>query len=408
MASPRLGPQIIPNGGVTSARGFRAGAAEAGIKEGPPRLDVAIVVADGPCVARGVFTQCQVVAAPVVVSRERLAARAGAQGIILNSGNANACTGEQGLADAREMADLAAARFGVDASQMLVASTGVIGVPLPMDRVRSGIQRVRPTIDGGAEAARAILTTDLVPKEFAVHVEIGRQQVTIGGMAKGSGMIHPNMATMLAVVTTDAALEPSFAGQALHRATERSFNQISVDRDTSTNDTLVLLARGAAGLPPIRGDTPESQTFAEALELVCIHLARMVARDGEGATRLIEVVVRGATTEMDAREVARAIVSSNLVKAAIYGCDPNWGRIMAAIGNSGVPIDPGTIDVAVGGHQVAAGGAAVPFDPSQVRDAMAKEEVRIAVALNRGVAEGSAWGCDLTEGYVRINAEYTT
>lgn len=397
----------IPGGGVTAARGFRAGAAQAGIKEGSARLDLAVVVADGPCVAAGTFTRCQVVAAPVIVSRERLASGR-AQGIILNSGNANACTGQPGLAAARKMADLASARVGVDPSLMLVASTGVIGVPLPMERIRSAVQHLQPTVDGGAEAARAILTTDLVPKEFAVRAEIGGRRVTIGGMAKGSGMIHPNMATMLAVVATDAPLDGAYARQALHRATDRSFNQISVDGDTSTNDTLVLFANGAAGGDTIREGTREASAFSEALDLVCIQLARMVARDGEGATRLIEVVVRAAPSPADARAVARAIVSSNLVKAAVYGCDPNWGRIMMAIGNAGVAIDPGLVHVSIGEHQVAEAGAAIPFDAEKVRDAMAREEVRIGVDLHQGPGEGCAWGCDLTEGYVKINAEYTT
>jgi len=397
----------IPDGGVTSARGFRAAAASAGIRDGGQRLDVAVVVADRPCVTHGLFTRCRVVAAPVIVSRERLAGGR-AQGIVINSGNANACTGERGLADAREMAALAAAQVGVDNEMMLVASTGVIGVPLPMDRVRGAISQLRPSAEGGHDAARAIMTTDLMRKEIAVAVEIGGRRVTIGGMAKGSGMIHPNMGTMLAVLTTDATLDVQLARTALQAAADRSFNQISVDRDTSTNDSLVLFASGEADAGSIGAGSAQATEFSYALEAACVELARMVARDGEGATRLIEVTVSGAASAGDARRIAREVVSSNLVKAAVYGRDPNWGRILAAVGNAGVPIDPNGIDVSIGGHRVAAGGAAVAFDARAVSAAMGADEVHIDVSLNRGDRIGRAWGCDLTEGYVKINAEYTT
>lgn len=394
-------------GGVTASRGFRAGASAAGIKEGTDRLDLAVVVADTPCVAQAVFTQCRVVAAPVIVSRERITGGM-AQGIVINSGNANACTGTEGLAAAREMADLAAARVGIDPALMLVASTGVIGVPLPMDRVRRGIAALRPSADGGHDAARAILTTDLVVKEVAIRTSIGRAEVTIAGMAKGSGMIHPNLATMLAVLTTDAALEPALARSALGQAVELSINQISVDRDTSTNDMVALFASGAAGGETIALRTPEGEQFLAGLASACIELARMIARDGEGATRLIEVVVEGAATDSDARRIAREVASSNLVKAAIYGRDPNWGRMMAAVGNAGVFVDQDRVDVFIGPCQVAAGGAPVPFDRGEVRAAMGADEVVVRVHLNSGLGRGIAWGCDLTEGYVKINAEYTT
>ncbi len=254
--------------GVTAARGFKAGAAAAGIKDGPPRDDVAVVVADAPCIAAAVFTQCQVVAAPVIVSREHI--RGGhAQGIVLNSGNANACMGEQGLRDAREMAELAAAQTGIHPALMLVASTGLIGMPLPMDRLRRGISKLAPTDEGGNAAARAIMTTDLVPKEIAVTVELSTGPVTIGGMAKGAGMVHPNMATMLCVVTTDADLDPRLARAALQQAADLSFNQISVDGDTSTNDTLVLLASGAAGGALITPGSSEADRFRSGLQEVC-------------------------------------------------------------------------------------------------------------------------------------------
>lgn len=397
----------IEAGGVTAAGGFQAGAASAGVKPGPARLDLAVVVAEAPCVAAAVFTRCEVVAAPVLVCRERIAGRR-AQGIVINSGNANACTGEAGLAAAREMADLSAARVRIDPQLMLVASTGIIGVPLPMDRIRVGISRLEPTREGGHAAAQAIMTTDLVPKERAVKAEVGGRRIVVGGMAKGSGMIYPEMATLLAVITTDASLDPAFASDVLRQAADRSFNQISVDGDISTNDTLILLASGQAGGAPIAAGTPEGGEFDAALEAVCVELARMTARDGEGATRLIEVTVERAVSDVDARRVARAIVRSNLVKAAVYGRDPNWGRIVAAAGSAGAEIDPNRIDVFIGEHQVAAGGAATRFEAGAVSAAMGAEEVAIRVALNQGPGSGLAWGCDLTEGYVKINAEYTT
>jgi glutamate N-acetyltransferase / amino-acid N-acetyltransferase len=394
-------------GGVTAARGFRAGATAAGVKDGTARLDLAVVSADTPCVAAAVFTQCQVVAAPVVVCRDRMTSGR-AQGIVLNSGNANACTGPEGLPAARAMADAAARHLGIDPALMLVASTGVIGVPLPIDRILAAIPQLDPTPTGGAAAARAILTTDLVPKESAVTLKLGGRRITVGGMAKGSGMIHPNMATMLAVVTSDAPLDPDFARSALKAAADRTFNQVSVDRDTSTNDTLVLLTNGAAGGEPIRAGTAEAELFGAALERVCRDLARAIARDGEGATRLIEATVTNARDESEACQAARSIVQSNLLKAAVYGRDPNWGRIIAAVGNAGIPIDQDAIDIFVGDVQVAKGGAAVPFDKLALSEAMGADEVKIRVALNLGTASGQAWGCDLTEGYVHINADYTT
>lgn len=387
--------------------GFRAGAASAGVKEGPARLDLAMVVADVPCVAHAVFTRCRVVGATVIVSRERI--RNGqAQGFVVNSGNANAATGAEGLAAARAMADAAAIQAGVAPELMLVASTGVIGVPLPLDRIRKGIEQIRPSRDGGHDAARAILTTDTYPKEAALAGEIGGCEIWVGGMAKGSGMIHPNMATLLAFVTTDAALDPEFARAALKRAADASFNQVSVDRDTSPDDTLVLLASGAAGGAPIRSGTQQARVFAQLLEGVCVELTRMIARDGEGATRLIEVEVEGAWSVRDARKAAREVAASSLVKSAVYGRDPNWGRIITAVGNAGIRLDPARIDIFIGGQQVAVDGAYSPFDAQRVADAMGADEVAIRVCLNQGRSSGRAWGCDLTEGYVKINAEYTT
>jgi glutamate N-acetyltransferase/amino-acid N-acetyltransferase len=306
------------------------------------------------------------------------------------------------------MADEAALHLGVEPDLMLVASTGVIGVALPTDRVKEGIGRLRPTRDGGHDAARAIMTTDLVPKEVAYRGLIGQRGVIVGGMAKGSGMIHPAMGTLLAVLTTDAAVQPELARAALRRAADRSFNQVSIDGDTSTNDTVVLLASGQAGGPVIRSGTRAAGRFLTLLETACVALARMIARDGEGASRLIEVVVEGARSPADAGRVARAIASSNLVKAAVHGQDPNWGRIAMAVGNAGVPIDQDRMDIYVGEHQVARSGEVCRFERAAVASAMGAEEVVLRVCLNSGRASGKAWGCDLTEGYVKINAEYTT
>ena len=401
------GVELLPQGSVTSARGFRAGAAAAGIKDGESRLDLAVVVADTPCTAHAVFTQCAIVAAPVILSRERIAS-GHAQGIVLNSGNANACNGQSGMAAARTMADATARKLGIDPQLMLVASTGVIGVPLPIDRVQRGIEALAPTTDGGHDAARAIMTTDLCPKEAAAAIEIAGYRITVGGMAKGSGMIHPNLATMLAVVTTDAALHPLVARSALRAAAETSFNQVTVDRDTSTNDMLALFASGASGAPVIQPDSLQAVDFANALEVVCIALARQIARDGEGASRLITSIVEGARNDVEARRAAREIVSSSLVKAAVYGRDPNWGRILAAIGNSGISLDPDTVDISIGNIPVAAGGSGVPFDTAEVSAAMGAEEVVIRSHLHGGFGRGEAWGCDLTEDYVVINSAYTT
>jgi glutamate N-acetyltransferase/amino-acid N-acetyltransferase len=402
------GPSIamVP-GGVVAARGFRADATRAGVKAGTDRLDLALVVSDVPCVAAGLFTRNQVVAAPVLLCRERLT-QGRAQGIVINSGNANACTGQPGMEAAIRMGQAAAAHTRMDPSLMLVASTGVIGQTFPTDRVAEAIPRLAPSREGGHDAALAIMTTDLVSKEHAVALEIEGRRVTIGGMAKGSGMIHPNMGTMIAVVTTDAMIDRELADSALRWAVERSFNQISVDGDTSTNDTVVLLANGLAGGDSIHQGTPAAARFSAGLAAVCTELARKIARDGEGATRLVEARVEGAASDGDARQIARAVVQSSLLKAAIYGCDPNWGRILSAVGNAGIPLDPYAIDAYIGAHQVAQKGMAADFDALAVSEAMAAEEVCIRVVLTQGHGVGWAWGCDLTEGYVKINAEYTT
>lgn len=397
---------VLAGGGVTSALGFLAGAVAAGIKK-PGVADLSILWSDQPAAVAGVFTQNKVRAAPVQLSAERV--RSGhARGVVVNAGNANACTADQGLADAREMAALTAAKLGAQPEDVLVASTGVIGVALPMDRVRLGIERIELSPDGGAVAARAIMTTDTRPKERAVSFRLDDRTITVGGMCKGSGMIHPNMATLLAFITTDAAVDPAFLEVALRRAADSSFNMVSVDGDTSTNDSLFLLANGAAGNPPIAAGTAGAVLFQAALDDVAIDLAKQLARDGEGATKLIEVVVEGAASTADARLAARSVTSSSLFKAAVYGSDPNWGRILCALGYSGADVDPLRTDVSMGNVWLMRDGKIQTFDRAAAVGQMAGPDVVVRVHLHQGAASARAWGCDLTEQYVEINGRYTT
>jgi glutamate N-acetyltransferase / amino-acid N-acetyltransferase len=397
---------VVAGGGVTSARGFRAGAVAAGIKKsGAP--DLSILWSDRDAAVAGVFTTNKVRAAPVWLSEERV--RLGrARGVVVNAGNANACTGDGGMRDAREMTELVARKMGAASDDVLVASTGVIGVRLPMDKVRAGLERIELSSSAGADAARAIMTTDTRPKERAVTIEIGGRTVTVGGMAKGSGMIHPNMATMLAFIATDAAVEPDVLATSLRQATDVSFNMISVDGDTSTNDTLIVLANGAAGNPPIAAGSAEARLFQEALDDVATDLAKAVARDGEGATKLLEVTVEGARTVEDARKAARAVVASSLFKAAVYGADPNWGRILCALGYSGAEVDPNRADIRIGDVWLMRSGEIEAFDRDRAAAQLAGPDVFVAADLHLGSASARAWGCDLTEQYVEINGKYTT
>ena len=400
--------KFIPDGTVTSPRGFCAGATHAGIKEtAGDRLDLGILFAERPCPAAGRFTTNQIKAAPLVLTRQRLASGR-ATALVANSGNANACTGEQGLADASRMAALTADSLGIPAEEVLVASTGVIGLPLPMARLTAGIRRIALSTDGGHDLARAIMTTDTRPKEVAVAVRAGIYQFTIGGIAKGSGMIHPQMATMLGFLTTDAEVSPDFLQAALGQAADNSFNLVSVDGDTSPNDMVLIMASGLAGNPPITAESELAGAFQQALEQVCIHLARSIARDGEGATRLIEVTVSGARDTAEARQVARTIVSSPLVKAAVHGGDPNWGRIVAAAGRSGVAMEETRIDLHLGDICLLKGGQPQPFPPPDAAAVLNRDEVPVKLHLNLGTASATAWGCDLSPEYVTINSQYTT
>jgi len=395
------------DGNVTSPRGYRAAGVHCGIKSS--RKDLALVVSDRLATAAAMFTTNAVKAAPVLVSQEKIQSGA-AQAIVVNSGNANACTGGRGLADAREMTALTARELGLSDEFVLVASTGVIGVPLPMPVLRSGIPQAARAVrrDGGRDAAEAILTTDAFLKTAAVRCEIGGTVVTIGGMAKGAGMIHPNMATTLGVIATDAVIPPHRLRVALRTAMDRSFNRISVDGDTSTNDTVFCLANGLAGNPPLVDDDEAFGLFEAALTDVTVALARMVVRDGEGASKVGELTVRGALSFDDARRAANAIMTSPLVKTALGGGEPNWGRIVAAVGRSGAAINPEAIDVWIGGHLVARGGVAASPDLSAAARAMQEPEVEIVVDLHLGRAEFTGWMSDLTEVYVRTNAGYLT
>jgi glutamate N-acetyltransferase/amino-acid N-acetyltransferase len=394
----------IPSGGVTSPKGFCAGAAAAGIKmKATGRLDLAVLSAGEPVPVAAIYTTNRVKAAPVLVSQRRTATGRAAA-VIVNSGCANASTGTAGLEDAAAMAAMAAGLLHLEPENVLVASTGVIGVRLPMDRISEGITRVACAEDGGGDFARAIMTTDTVPKEIAVSAG----GFTIGGCCKGSGMIHPNMATMLAFLTTDAPVDTGFLQGALKQAADISFNMVTVDTDTSTNDMVFLFANGKAGGETIKAGSKRAAVFQAALDEVCVNLAKAIARDGEGATRRIEVVVRGAASEAEARDAARTIAASPLVKTAVHGADPNWGRILAAAGRSGAELDPDTCYIEIGGICVYKGGTPFPFEKKEVSDYLRNDEVIIVVDLNLGEGEATAWGCDLSKEYVTINADYTT
>ena len=400
--------QLIPDGHVTTPAGFRAGAVFAGIKTyGEDKLDLGVLAADAPCTAAGMYTRSTVKGAPVLVTQWHLA-DGRAQAIVVNAGCANVATGAQGIADAEEMTRLAAEVVGCRAEDVAVCSTGVIGRPLPMERVREGLARIELSPDGGALLARAIMTTDTRPKAIAARVEAGGRTYTVGGIAKGSGMIHPDMATMFGFLTTDAPLTPEYTDAVLRRVVDRSFNMVSVDNDTSTSDTVLLLAGGAAGGEAIGEGHAAASAFEAALDAVALHLAKEIARDGEGASKLIEVRITGAATPDEARAAARTITASPLMKAAVYGNDPNWGRVMMAIGRSGARIDLDRASVRIGDMVMYADGRPHEPDGAAVRRALAGPNVFVAADLGSGDASATAWGCDLTEEYVKINADYTT
>ncbi|MEX2046431.1 MAG: bifunctional glutamate N-acetyltransferase/amino-acid acetyltransferase ArgJ [Chloroflexota bacterium] len=391
--------------GVTFAHGFRAGAARAGVKHGrPDRLDVALIVSERPCTAAAVFTTNQVIAAPCVVTRRHVD-RGPLRAIIVNSGNANACTGEQGERDAIAMAEAAAAVVQCNPYEVAVASTGVIGFKLPVERIAAVLPGIELSEGGWDDTSRAMMTTDTRPKVTEREMHLSAGTVRIGGVAKGAGMIHPNMATLLAFVTTDAAVDAGDLRRIVAHVADTTFNAISIDGDTSTNDTLLVLANGGSGVTPKGADLA---LFEEGIHTVCADLSRMIVADGEGATKVFEVRVRGAASAADARHAARTITNSNLVRTAIHGGDPNWGRVLAAAGRSGARVDDRRASVRIGDLFVYRNGAPLEVADADVRALFAAAAIEIEVTLGLGDGQAVAWGCDLSAEYVRINAEYMT
>ena len=398
----------VQAGSVTSPQGFFAGSVHAGLKtQGTDPLDLGVIFSDVSGNVAGTFTTNKVRSPSVILSEEHV--RAGvAQAIFANSGCANCCVGKQGLLDAKEICQLISKKLSINLEDVLVCSTGMIGVELPMALLRKGIESISLDDNGGHEFAQAIMTTDISTKEFAVTFDIQGENITLGGCAKGAGMVHPNMATMLCFLTTDASVESSFLTSVLKRAVGDSFNLISVDNDTSTNDSVLLLANGAKGLPPIVEGTEEAEIFEKALLIVCKELAKMVARDAEGATKLIETTVDGAESLSDARLAARSVVSSILVKTAVFGNDPNWGRVMMALGKSGANIEESKVSLYINDVCIMESGLPIPFFKEAVTANMRKPEVKFQVQLNLGTESATAWGCDMSPEYVTFNSAYST
>ena len=386
-----------------------AGATYAGLKTfAEDKLDLCILFSELPCSSAGVFTKSAVRSSTVTVNQERLAQGIPMRGLIVNAGIANTCVGEQGYIDAVDMTRLAAQKTGVKTEEVLVCSTGIIGVELPMSLIRDGLDKIELQGNGGPDMARAIMTTDTRPKEVAVTFEVDEHLVRLGGIAKGSGMIHPNMATMLSFLATDAAVERGFLQRALSQVADETYNMLTVDGDSSTNDTVLLMANGAARNHEITEGTLAAEAFMDALRQVCTHLTRELARDGEGASHLIVVEVAGAANTDDARLAARTVASSNLVKSAVYGTDPNWGRLMMALGRSGAVAEEEKVDLFINGVCIMEAGKPIPFHRDAVVSLMKQPEVTFRLQLNLGAGNATAWGCDLTEEYVIINSAYTT
>ena len=398
-------------GGITAAKGFQAAGVEAAIKY-QNRKDMALIYSTVPCVAAGTFTVNVVKAAPVIWDRKIVEESPYAQAVVVNSGIANACTGKQGMDCCRAEADCAGELLGIPGDSVLVASTGVIGMQLPLDRLKAGIRKLAETkaegLQAGMDAARAIMTTDTVPKEIAVTFKISGKTVTLGGMCKGSGMIHPNMCTMLGFLTTDARISKEMLQKALRADVADSFNMISVDGDTSTNDTLLILANGLAGNAEIAAEGPDYTAFCQALGFVTTYLAKKMAGDGEGATALFETKVIGAATKEDARILAKSVICSSLTKAAIFGHDANWGRILCALGYSGAKFDPENVDLYFRSRQIHiyGDGVACEYSEEEATKILSDPEVTALVDMHMGDAEATAWGCDLSYDYVKINADY--
>lgn len=410
LAKKRMGSRFQKvEGAVTAPRGFQAAGVAAGLKPSGA-ADLALIVSECDAVGAGVFTTSQVKAACVTYGQGILAQQQPVRAILCNAGQANACTGEEGDRNNAQMAAWVGEQLGIPAAQVLTASTGVIGRQLDMPKIQAALPSLVKTLsaEGGENAARAIITTDLVTKSIALETEIMGYTVRVGGISKGSGMIHPNLATMLAFLTCDAAVEPSLWQGILQRAADLSFNQITVDGDTSTNDMLLALANGKSGIPTLQPGTEAAQILAEMVNTVCIHLAKAIARDGEGATKLLEIQVRGAVEDAAARQMARVIASSPLVKSAAFGNDPNWGRVAAAAGRAGIPFDSRRLDIYLGEFLLMQAGMPLAFDRKAASAYLKGDPVTFTVDLHQGSGQGIAWGCDLSYDYVRINAEYTT
>jgi glutamate N-acetyltransferase/amino-acid N-acetyltransferase len=401
------------SGGVCAPKGFRAGGIWCGIKASSKKRDLALIYSEKSCIAAAMFTANRVKAASVLVTEQHITGGK-LRAIIANSGNANACTGEAGLAAARRMAELAADEFAISPKEVAVASTGVIGVPLPIAAIENSMAALANSLRGDeaghSAALEAIMTTDTRKKEVSVEVEIAGTPVRIGGMTKGAGMIHPNMATMLCFLTSDAAITQELLEKSLRRATVRSFNRLTVDGDTSTNDMVLIMANGEAGNPPISAESAEYELFAAALEEACITLTRAMARDGEGATKLMTVTVNGAADEKTAETLAKSVASSSLVKAACFGADANWGRVLCALGYAGVEFNPAEVNVRfksrAGEIAVCGSGQAIPFSEEDAKRILSEEEIEILIEAGKGNGSAAVWGCDLTYDYVKINGDY--
>ncbi|MEW4372656.1 bifunctional glutamate N-acetyltransferase/amino-acid acetyltransferase ArgJ [Paenibacillus kandeliae] len=404
------GFQQIQDGSIVTPVGFQAAGLHCGLKK-TERNDLGVIVCDVPAAAAAVYTTNLFQAAPLQVTRESLH-NGTLRAVVVNSGNANACTGQQGEQDAYTMRARTAQQFGLHEEDVAVASTGVIGELLKMDRLTSGIDKLAAVTGNAPEHAEAfcqsILTTDLVKKEICVAVQVNGTTVHIAGAAKGSGMIHPNMATMLAFMTTDAKISSAHLHQLLRDTTDRTFNMITVDGDTSTNDMLVSMASGLADHEALTPEHADWEAYAAGFRHVCEHLAQAIARDGEGATKLVEVVVNGALSDLSARAIAKTVIGSSLVKSAMFGADANWGRVIAAVGRAGEPVDVNTVDIRLGDIVVLTGSRPVPFDEEAALEYLKGDTVQIVVDLHYGEGSALAWGCDLTYDYVRINAAYRT
>ena len=399
--------EIVHSGGVASPVGFAAGGTYAGLKSEIDSLDLGLLISDRDANVAATFTTNKIESPSVSVSRERLK-RQVARGVVVNSGCANCSVGDQGFKDAEELTVLAANHARVSPEELFVASTGVIGVELPMALIRQNIGNTKLHADGGTEFARSMMTTDSRHKERAVSFVHDEKVITVGGAAKGVGMIHPNMATMLCFITTDASVEAVFLQNALSEAVNASFNMIDVDGDQSTNDTVLVFANGSSGTSMISSGSDGEDSFVEALNYICAELAKELVRDGEGAQRLIEVTVDGAVTLQDARTASREIASSLLVKAMVHGRDPNWGRIVMALGKSGIQLKEKAVDIFISNIHIVHEGVAIPYYKDAVVSAMSGNVVNFQVSLNQGSETATAWGCDLTEEYVIYNSAYST